>query len=114
MSRAGNAKGLSHTAAVCAVARNLAKVYWSLVAHETEYDPARVWQAPAAPAKNPDARTSRRSTRNFPLTADRRNYAHFIAISAVLDKKRVPSIAVHFARVNRSHCVTRSERRQDH
>lgn len=41
------AKGLPHTGAVCAVARKLAKVCWSLVKHGTKYDPARVHQQPA-------------------------------------------------------------------
>ncbi len=40
------AKGLSTTAAVCAVARKLAKLCWSLVHYGTEFDPARVYQAP--------------------------------------------------------------------
>lgn len=37
-------KGLSTTAAACAVARKLAKVCWSLHKHGTEYDAARVCQ----------------------------------------------------------------------
>ena len=36
------AKGLSKTAAACAVARKLAKVCWSLHKHGTQYDPDRV------------------------------------------------------------------------
>lgn len=36
------AKGLAKTAALNAVARKLAKIAWSLVAHQTTYDPARV------------------------------------------------------------------------
>jgi transposase len=36
------AKGLAKTAALNAVARKLAKVAWSLVAHGTTYDPTRV------------------------------------------------------------------------
>ena len=36
------AKGLAKTAALNAVARKLAKVAWSIVAHTTTYDPARV------------------------------------------------------------------------
>lgn len=37
-------KGLSETAALCAVARKMAKVCWSLVKHDADYDPARVQQ----------------------------------------------------------------------
>jgi transposase len=40
------AKGLSHTAATCAVARKLAKVCWSLVKHGTKYQAERVHQQP--------------------------------------------------------------------
>jgi transposase len=43
------AKGLSSTAALCAVARKLARTCWSLVTHGTTYDPARVHRHPAAP-----------------------------------------------------------------
>ena len=42
------AKGLSTTAALCAVARKLAKVCWSIVQHGTEYDPSRVYQQPTS------------------------------------------------------------------
>ena len=42
------AKGLSTTAALCAVARKLAKVCWSIVQHETDWDPARVYQQPGS------------------------------------------------------------------
>lgn len=38
------AKGLSSTAALCAVARKLARLSWSLVTHGTSYDPQRVYQ----------------------------------------------------------------------
>ena len=38
------AKGLSSTAALCAVARKLARLSWSLVMHGTSYDPDRVYQ----------------------------------------------------------------------
>jgi transposase len=38
------AKGLSKTAAYCAVARKLARLCWSMHTHGTEYDPARVYQ----------------------------------------------------------------------
>jgi transposase len=40
------AKGLSSTAALCAVARKLARLCWSLHKHGTVYDPARVHQQP--------------------------------------------------------------------
>ena len=63
------AKGLSHTAATCAVARKLAKVCWSLVKHGTKYTPERVHQQPASgktpplgrgadPAEEPQAGSS--------------------------------------------------------
>ncbi len=38
------AKGLSSTAALCAVARKLARLAWSLHKHGTPYDPSRVHQ----------------------------------------------------------------------
>jgi transposase len=38
------AKGLSSTAALCAVARKLARLAWSLHRHRTPYDPQRVYQ----------------------------------------------------------------------
>lgn len=38
------AKGLSSTAALCAVARKIARLSWSLVAHGGSYDPQRVYQ----------------------------------------------------------------------
>ena len=38
------AKGLSTTAAMCAVARKLARLAWSLHKHGTAYDPQRVHQ----------------------------------------------------------------------
>lgn len=38
------AKGLSSTAALCAVARKLARLAWSLVTHGTSYDPQRVYK----------------------------------------------------------------------
>lgn len=40
------AKGLSSTQALCAVARKLAKLCWSLHAHGSAYDAKRVYQAP--------------------------------------------------------------------
>ncbi len=38
------AKGLSSTAALCAVARKIARLSWSLVTHGTAYDPQRVYK----------------------------------------------------------------------
>lgn len=38
------AKGLSKTAALCAVARKLARLCWSLVTHGTSYNPDRVYK----------------------------------------------------------------------
>lgn len=38
------AKGLSSTAALCAVARKVARLAWSLHAHNTTYQPQRVYQ----------------------------------------------------------------------
>ncbi len=46
------AKGLATTAALCAVARKMARLCWSLVQHGTEYDAARVYQQPG-PKKDP-------------------------------------------------------------
>jgi transposase len=43
-------KGLKKTAALCAVARKLARVVWSLYHHQTAYDPERVYRAVGAPA----------------------------------------------------------------
>jgi len=40
------AKGLSRTAAHCAVARKLARLSWSLVKHGGSYDPQRVYARP--------------------------------------------------------------------
>jgi transposase len=42
------AKGLKKTAALCAVARKMARVVWSLFHHGTRYDPARIYSAQAA------------------------------------------------------------------
>lgn len=39
-------KGLSHTAATCAVARKMARLCWSLVKYDADYDPARVYKKP--------------------------------------------------------------------
>lgn len=41
------AKGLSTTAALCAVARKLARTCWSLHTHATTFDPGRVHQQPS-------------------------------------------------------------------
>jgi transposase len=43
-------KGLKKTAALCAVARKIARLVWSLYQHQSRYDPARVYQAAACPA----------------------------------------------------------------
>lgn len=40
------AKGLSSTAALCSVARKLARLAWSMVTHGTSYDPGRVFTPP--------------------------------------------------------------------
>jgi len=40
------AKGLANKAALCAVARKMAKVCWSIAQHGSEYDPGRVYQPP--------------------------------------------------------------------
>lgn len=40
------AKGLSTTGALCAVARKLARLCWSMWKYQTDYDPARVHQQP--------------------------------------------------------------------
>ena len=40
------AKGLATTAALCAVARKLARVCWSLAAHGTQYEATRVHHQP--------------------------------------------------------------------
>jgi transposase len=40
------AKGLATTKALCAVARKMAKLCWSIVHYGTKYDPGRVYQQP--------------------------------------------------------------------
>ena len=45
------AKGLTSTAALCSVARKMAKLCWSLHKHNAVYDPDRVYQAPKRPAE---------------------------------------------------------------
>lgn len=47
------AKGMASTAALCAVARKLARLSWSLVTHGTSYEADRVYQQPAAPKPSP-------------------------------------------------------------
>jgi transposase len=37
------AKGLSNTAALCAIARKMARLTWSIVNHNSTYDPSRVY-----------------------------------------------------------------------
>lgn len=46
-------KGLSKKAALCAVARKLARLCWSMVKHGSSYDPERVYRQEAKPAKEP-------------------------------------------------------------
>jgi transposase len=41
-------KGRKKTAALCAVARKMARLSWSMVRHGTSYDPDRVYQQPKA------------------------------------------------------------------
>lgn len=43
-------KGLKPTAALCVIARKMARLVWSLHHHGTRYDPARVYQAACQPA----------------------------------------------------------------
>lgn len=43
------AKGLPKTAALCAVARKLARLCWSLARHSTTFDPDRVYRQPQHP-----------------------------------------------------------------
>lgn len=43
-------KGLKPTAALCVIARKMARLVWSLHHHGTRYDPARVYQAVCQPA----------------------------------------------------------------
>jgi len=42
-------KGLTKTAALCAVARKLARLCWSLARHGSDYDPERVYRHPSQP-----------------------------------------------------------------
>jgi transposase len=62
------AKGLAHPAALCAVARKLARLCWSLVKHETPYDAARVHQQPG-PQRRRAAGSPGASTLNGRLPA---------------------------------------------
>lgn len=52
------AKGLSTTAALCAVARKMARLCWSLVKHGTPYDPDRVYKRPSTKARDLNSETS--------------------------------------------------------
>jgi transposase len=46
------AKGLSSTAALCAVSRKMAKLCWSLWKHNSDYDASRVYQNPQSKQQN--------------------------------------------------------------
>jgi len=47
------AKGLASTAALCAVARKIARLAWSLVHNGSTYDPQRIYKQPIVPEKTP-------------------------------------------------------------
>lgn len=47
-------RGLSTTAALCAVARRIARTCWSIHKHQTTFQPARVQQQKDAPKSRPD------------------------------------------------------------
>lgn len=51
-------KGLTKTAALCAVARKLARLCWSLARHGSEYDPERVYRHPSQPPPEPSEKTA--------------------------------------------------------
>lgn len=53
------AKGLVSTKALCAVARKIAKVCWSLAAHGGHYDPSRVFVQPSASVPNNEPASGR-------------------------------------------------------
>jgi transposase len=53
---AEQAKGLSTTAALCAVARKLARTCWSIHKHGGPYDPTRVHRQPIPPLRDEAAR----------------------------------------------------------
>lgn len=53
------AKGLPTTAALCAVARKMAKLCWSLHRHNADYDADRVYQAPKRSGNQGIAQTDR-------------------------------------------------------
>jgi len=55
------AKGLSTTAALCAVARKIARLCWSLHKHGTRYDPARVGVPSSRSSSRPSSRPSSRA-----------------------------------------------------
>ena len=46
------AKGLSSTAAICSVARKMARLCWSLAYYDNDYDPNRIYQDPKQDPKN--------------------------------------------------------------
>ena len=46
------AKGLSSTAAICAVARKMARLCWSLVHHGSSYEPSRLYTPPCQQKEN--------------------------------------------------------------
>ena len=52
------AKGLSSTAALCSVARKMAKLCWSLHKNNAVYDPDRVYKDPSRPVKEADDKVS--------------------------------------------------------
>ncbi len=47
------AKGMSTTAATCAVARKIARLCWSLLAHGTTFDPTRIYTDPTRRSRKP-------------------------------------------------------------
>lgn len=51
-------KGLPPTAALCSVARKLARLCWSMCKHQTQYDPKRVYTQSQDPGKQPNSEKS--------------------------------------------------------
>lgn len=49
------AQGRKHTAAVCIIARKIARTCWSLIAHDKDYEPERLFKQPDAKKKTTDA-----------------------------------------------------------
>lgn len=49
------AKGMASTAALCSVARKMARLAWALVTHGSSYDPQRVYQQPTSQPRNPSS-----------------------------------------------------------